>query len=81
MIFSKCSGEAGKRVRLVPLGGDPDLVPRPADAKSYQTYMEELQVRFQPKTASSLAFNDFVKCTQRPDEDYQGYHTRLEGLY
>ena len=81
MVFSKCSGEAGKRVRLVPLGGDPDLVPRPADAKDYRTYMEELQVRFQPKTASSLAFNDFVKCTQRPDEDYQGYHTRLEGLY
>ena len=81
VVFSKCVGEAGKRVRLVPFGSDPTLVPRPADAKTYEQYMSDLQIRFQPKGASSLAFSDFIKAIQLPDEDFQGWHTRLEGLF
>ena len=81
VVFSQCVGEAGRRVRLVPIGGNPDEVPRPADAKTYDQYMDDIQIRFQPKGASALAYSEFISASQQPNEDYQAYHTRLEGLF
>ena len=81
VVFSQCIGEAGSRVRLVPIGGNPDEVPRPADAKTYEEYMNDIQIRFQPKGASALAYSEFISATQQLTEDFQGFHTRLEGLF
>ena len=81
VVFSQCVGEAGYRVRLVPLGSNPDEVPRPADAKTFEQYMNDIQIRFQPKGASALAYSEFISATQQPTEDFQAFHTRLEGLF
>lgn len=81
VVFSQCVGEAGQRVRLVPIGGNPDAVPRPADAKTYEQYMNDIQIRFQPKGASALAYSEFISAKQQLTEDFQAFHTRLEGLF
>ena len=81
MVLSVMEGAAGKRVKGVPLGGDPDAVPRPADAKTFEEYLSELQLRFQHREASSLAIAEFHRSRQRADEDFLPWHTRLSDIF
>ena len=81
MIRTQMEGVAGKRMLTVVVGGDPDLVPPPDDAKTYEEYMDQVQLRFQHREASSLAIADFQKSRMRPDEDYLGWHVRLHDIH
>ena len=81
MVRTLCEGVAAKRMMNVAVGGNPDLVPPPADAKTYEEYMNDVQLRFQHREASALAIADFQKARMRPDEDYLNWHVRLHDVH
>ena len=81
MILTVGEGEAADRIQSVEIGGDPDLVPPPPDAKTYEQYMEEVQLKFQHREASSLAIADFQRCRMRSDEDFVAFHSRLSNIH
>ena len=81
MVRTLCEGVAAKRMMNVAVGGNPDLVPPPDDAKTYEEYMDDVQLRFQHREASALAIADFQKARMRPDEDYLNWHVRLHDVH
>ena len=81
MVRNACEGPAAKRMMTVSFGGDPALDPVPADAKTYEQYMNDVELRFQHREASAIAISDFKKARMRAEEDYVAWHTRLYDIY
>ena len=81
MVRNACEGAAAKRMMTVSFGGDPQLDPVPANAKTYEQYMNDVELRFQHREASAIAISDFKKARMRADEDYVAWHTRLYDIY
>ena len=81
MVFSSIIGEAASRTCHVRRGGDPDAVPPPADAKTYEEFMTEIQHCFYHAEDSALAKAAFNNCRQKAGETILQWHIRSRVLF
>ena len=81
MVFSSIIGEAASRTCHIKRGGDPDAVPPPPDAKTYDDFMTEIQQCFYHAEDSALAKAAFNNCRQRAGETLLQWHIRARVLF
>jgi len=81
MVFGAITGKAASRVSHIRIGGDPVLVPLPADAKTFEAFMTEMQSCFHHATESALARSVFQASRQKAGESVQEWHSRARILY
>ena len=75
------AGEAAVVTRDIAIGGNPDAAPVPADAKTFNEYLDEVGLRFISAAATELAISDFVSAEQKAGETIQQWFARELDLY
>ena len=75
------TGTAAVTTRDIAVGGDPDADPAVPNAKTFDTYMNEVALRFISTAATELAVSDFLSAEQKPDETLLQFHVRLLDLF